>query len=172
MNASTISSYLQNTFWLLIPILAFNIIFMKNLPHVYQRNVFWKNVPAWVGVPENLFRLPIFLLPLIMRFEVSSPSQKLGFWLYAVGTLLYFAAWGMQISFPRSTWSKSTGGFMAPAYTPILWLTGIGLIGDSLTIQGIPYKSYLYFCLVGVFLVFHNLHTWIIRVRQSKIKFS
>jgi hypothetical protein len=167
MKLSVAFPYFQNTFWLLIPILVFNIIFIKKLPPVYQADIFWENIPAWVGIPENLLRILIFLLLLVMRLEISSKRQELGAWLYAVGTLLYFAAWSAQISFPESVWSSSMIGFMAPAYTPIFWLTGLGLIGNSLTISRIPYKPSLYFYFIGIFLVFHNLHAHIVYVRQS-----
>src|ERR1039457_5181139 len=126
--------YLQNTFWLSLPILVFNIVFVRRLPRPYQMDIFWKNIPSWIGVPENLCRVPVFLLPLVMRFGEASPNQKLGVGLYTVGVLLYFAAWGAQISMPRSAWSVSAAGFMGPSYTRLIWLAGIALIGKSLTI--------------------------------------
>lgn len=158
----SILTYFANTFWLLVPILAFNLVFAKYLPYAYGKNVFWKNIPAWIGMPENLLRLLVCLLPLVMRLRISTPNQKLGLWLYVVGTLIYFAAWGAQIAFPKSRWSLSTAGFMAPACTPVLWLTGIGLMGDSLTIPKMPYSPWVYWCLAGIFLVFHNIHAWLV----------
>jgi hypothetical protein len=124
MNTSEILPYFQNTFWLLLPILAFNIVFTKRLPRAYQVDVFWQNIPPWISVPENLSRLFVFLLPLIMRFGSTSPRQQLGVCLYLGGILLYFASWWAQISLPESKWSTSTAGFMGPSYTPILWLAG------------------------------------------------
>src|ERR1035441_7978385 len=98
MNTSEILPYFQNTFWLLLPILAFNIVFTKRLPRAYLMEAFWKDIPPWIGVPENLSRIPVFVLPVIMRFGATSPSQQVGVWLYIGGTLLYFASWWAQIS--------------------------------------------------------------------------
>jgi hypothetical protein len=166
MNTSEILPYFQNTFWLLLPILAFNVIFVKRLPRAYQTDVFWKNIPSWIGVPENLFRLLVFCLPLIMRFGSTMASERLGLWLYLGGTLIYFASWWAQISLPESKWSTSAAGFMGPSYTPILWLAGIGLIGDSLTMPGVPYKPWVYPCVAVIFLAFHNLHAWRVHARH------
>ena len=76
MKTTDILLYFQNLFWLILPVLAFNVIFIKYLPQAYQMDAFWENIPSWIGVPENLFRLPAFILPLILRFEISSPANK------------------------------------------------------------------------------------------------
>jgi hypothetical protein len=167
MNTSEILPYFQNTFWLLLPIFAFNIIFVKRLPPAYQLDVFWKDIPTWISVPENLSRTLVFLLPVIMRFGLTSPAQKLGGWLYVGGTLVYFASWWAQISSPDGKWSTSTAGFMGPSFTPIMWLAGIGLIGDSLTVPKVPYKPWLYPCVAVIFVVFHNLHAWRVHAHHS-----
>jgi len=167
MNTSEILPYFQNTFWLLLPIIAFNVVFVRRLPRRYQTEVFWKNIPSWISVPENLSRLLVFLLPLIMRFGPTSPSQQLGCWLYIGGISLYFASWGAQIFWPESPWSTSAAGFMGPSYTPILWLAGIGLIGDSLTIPKVPCRSWVYPVVAIIFLVFHNLHAWLVHARHG-----
>jgi hypothetical protein len=165
MKATGVLPYFQNVFWLLLPILVFNVLAAGSLPRAYQMDVFWRDIPPWIAVPENLFRLPVFLLPLILRLEVATPSQRLGAVLYLAGTLTYGAAWGIQIALPGSAWSLSAAGFMAPAYTPAVWLAGIGLIGESSTIPGLPYRPWVYFGLAGVFLAFHNLHAWLVHAR-------
>jgi hypothetical protein len=167
MNTSEILPYLKNAFWLLLPILAFNLIFVKRLPRAYQTDVFWKNIPSWISVPENLFRLLVFCLPLIMRFGSTKASERFGLGLYLTGTLLYFASWWAQISWPGSKWSIRAAGFMAPSYTPILWLAGISLIGDSLTISSVPYRPWVYPIVTVIFLGLHNLHAWRVHARAS-----
>jgi len=167
MKRNAIPPYLANCFWLLLPILAFNAIFAKYLPPQYQSASFWNNIPAWIAIPENLLRLPVFLLPVMMRFPVSSLRRTLGLALYIAGTSIYFAAWAMQIAFPESSCATSILGFMAPAYTPILWIVGIGLIGNTAIFHPLPYQPWIYFSLSGLFLVFHNLHTWLVYTRQS-----
>lgn len=167
MKVANFLPYFANVFWLLLPILAFNILFMRYLPNDYQMDVFWKNIPGRIGTPENLLRFPVFLLPLVMRLQISTPSQKLGFGLYVAGALVYFITWGVQIMFPRTTWSTSMVGFMSPAFTPALFLAGIGFIGDTLTIPKVPYTPWIYWGLSGVFLVFHNLHAALVFTRKG-----
>lgn len=158
MANSRVLSFLRNCFWLLLPILAFNMIFMRQLPAAYQMQVFWKVIPKAIGVPENILRTLIMILPAFMRLQLSTPRQKLGLWLYLAGLLVYFSSWAALIAAPQSAWSTSAAGFMAPAYTPILWLSGIGLIGDELHFQRIHFKPWMYWALSALFLIFHNLH--------------
>jgi hypothetical protein len=152
----------SNTFWLLVPILAFNIVFVRQLPPAYQMDMFWRDIPTWIGTPENILRTIIFLLPLVMCLRAITPAERAGFVIYIFGTLIYFAAWGALILFPQNPWSRSAAGFMAPAYTPALFLVGISLIGDTLTIPGLLYSPWIYRVFAALFLIFHNLHAWIV----------
>jgi hypothetical protein len=93
-----------------------------------------------------------------MRLRVSTSSQKLGLGLYLTGLLIYFASWAVLIVFPQCAWSTSEIGFMAPAYTPIVWLAGIGLIGTELLFLRVRFKPWIYWTLSALFIVFHNLH--------------
>ena len=158
MTFSKILSYLCNCFWLLAPILVFNLLFATQLPAAYQINVFWKDIPKAISVPENLFRTLVMIFPLFMRLRVSTPGQKLGLGVYLAGLLCYFASWTALIAAPWSSWSMSATGFVAPAYTPIVWLTGIGMIGDELWIPRVPFRSWMYWTISALFLLFHNLH--------------
>lgn len=162
-----ITALLPNTFWLPVPILAFNIVFVSSLPATFQMGVFWRNIPAWIGTPENVFRCFVLLLPLIMRLGAITHTQRAGLVIYFFGTLLYFAAWGALILFPNSSWSRSAAGFMAPAYTPSLWLAGISLIGATSTIPGLPYSPWIYRLFAALFLIFHNLHAWTVFRRED-----
>jgi len=100
----------------------------------------------------------VMLLPAFMRLRVSTSSQKLGLGLYLTGLLIYFASWAVLIVFPQCAWSTSEIGFMAPAYTPIVWLAGIGLIGTELLFLRVRFKPWIYWTLSALFIVFHNLH--------------
>jgi hypothetical protein len=160
-------SLLANTFWLLLPILAFNLIFMRYLPSAYKTDAFWKDIPGWISIPENILRIVVMILPMVMRFGISAPSQRAGLCLYLIGTALYFTSWWVQIACPASAWSTSAAGFLAPAYTPVVWLAGIALIGNSLTISGIPYSPRIYLLFSSMFLFFHNLHTWMVYSRNG-----
>jgi len=156
-----IFSYFQNCFLLLLPILAWNVIFMKVLPPQFQKTIFWHNIPKYIKFPENILRIVVFVFPLLMKFSLSEPHQKLGLMLYIFGVCLYFFSWVAQIYFPQSAWSKSCWGFTAPAYTTIIWFIGIGLIGSSLFIK-IPYHYSVYLIISALFVIFHSAHVYIV----------
>ena len=70
-------------------------------------------------------------------------------------------AWVLLVYFPQSAWSTSLIDSTAAAWTSLIWLIGIGLIGDSLYIP-IPYRSWVYIGLSVIFAVFHTLHAVIV----------
>ena len=71
------------------------------------------------------------MLMAVMPLRLTTRTQKTGLALYGFGTLVYFGSW-LTLMYPISSeWPSSAIGFLAPAYTPLLWLAGIGLIGDS-----------------------------------------
>jgi hypothetical protein len=116
-----------NCLWLLIPILAWNAIFSSKLAHPAFE--FDEAVPRWVLLLENLLRFAVFVLPLLMPLRWDTAQSKIGIVVYAMGLLIYFASWVPLMVAPESAWSNSLFGFLAPAYTPLIWLIGMGLIG-------------------------------------------
>jgi leucyl aminopeptidase len=70
------------------------------------------------------------------------------------------------INFPNSGWSNSIIGFTAPAYTPLFWLMGIGLIGNSFYFN-LPYRPWYYISTSILFLIFHNFHAFTIYSRTQ-----
>ncbi len=164
MKFRSIQKYFLNCFLLTIPILVWDFIFTNQLPKAYQPEIFWNNIPSFITYGENISRIVMFVFISLMPLKVLSVTQKKGFALYVAGTLAYFASWLILIFNPNSSWSKTVMGLLAPAYTPLFWLIGIGLIGNSLYFN-IPYKRWLYFTIVIVFLIFHNWHTYLIYFR-------
>ena len=162
MAPSTWIQYAQNCMWLVVPLLLLNVVLMRRLPKAYQAEVFWREIPSWIKVGENLTRTLVFVLPLFMRLDLS---QGAGLLLYLIGTVVYSLAWLAQIARPRSAWSTSPWGFLAPAYTPAIWLVGIALIGKTLFLP-IPYTPRIYVALSAVFLAFHNTHAAIVYRRN------
>ncbi|MEJ0011781.1 MAG: hypothetical protein WDM94_03955 [Bauldia sp.] len=157
--------YLRNCFWLIVPVLAFDLLFTGRLPAQFQMENFWRDIPAFVGVPENIFRTVVLVLPVLMPLDVVSARQRAGLALYLAGIAVYLAAWVALIACPDSGWSLSAAGQLAPAYTPALWLGGIGLVGGRLFVARIPYRYWMYLALSAVFLVFHVTHTAIVFAR-------
>jgi hypothetical protein len=94
-----------------------------------------------------------------LGLSLQTKYQKLGFVIYLVGILLYFSSWAAQIYLPNSTWSSSIFGFMAPAYTTIIWFIGIGLVGRESFLK-IPHTTSIYIFLSIIFVLFHSYHSY------------
>lgn len=116
-----------NCFWLLVPILVWNILFVDKLTHVTFAAD--ENVPAWLLIMETIFRVGVFLIPLFLQMQSKTQHSQTGWILYTIGILIYFLSWLPLMIAPESAWSNHVLGVTAPAYTPLLWLLGIGLIG-------------------------------------------
>ena len=158
MKIDTIKKYLLNCFLLTLPIMIWNIILTDQLPKEFQSDIFWKHIPVFLTYGENISRALVFMLTLLMPLSISTITQKKGLYLYVGGIILYFASWLALIYFPNSSWSNNIFGFMAPAYTPLIWLLGIGLIGNSFYFN-LPYKRLVFIFPSLIFLLFHNYHT-------------
>lgn len=156
-----IRKYLSNCFLLLIPLFLWNIILVGYLPQTYSPDIFWKDIPNWIGYSENILRILVFAFPVIMIFSLKTRLQKIGFGIYLVGSIIYFLSWILVIIYPQSNWTTSLIGFMAPAYTTLIFFIGIGLIGNKAYFR-FPYLSKLYIFLSILFVMFHSLHTYII----------
>ena len=156
------TQYAQNCMWLAAPIMLLNVALMRRLPKAYQAELFWRDIPSWIKAGENVTRTLVFALPLFMRLDLS---QTAGLLLYVIGTVVYSLAWVAQIARPNGAWSTSPWGFLAPAYTPAIWLVAIGVIGRSLLLP-IPYTPWIYVALSAVFLAFHNAHAAIVYRRN------
>ncbi len=164
MIGKQILQYALNCFILLIPIFLWNILFATSLPRGYSMEFFWKDIPPIVGTTENILRIIAFFLPLLMPLTIKTTSQKIGLGIYLAGVAIYFLSWIMQIYYPDSTWSSSLFGFLAPAYTTIIWFIGIGLIGNKLFIK-IPYNPIIYITISAVFVFVHTTHAYIVYTR-------
>lgn len=158
MNPKPAQNHFQSCFLLMLPILIWNLAVTNQLPNAFQPELFWNDIPVWLTYGENGSRLLIFVLTLLMPLRFSSRTQKNGLFLYIAGILIYFATWLALIYFPHSSWSTSMPGFMAPAFTPLLWLTGIGLIGNSFYFT-LPFSRWIFILSSLLFLAFHNFHT-------------
>lgn len=135
-----------NCFWLILPLLAWNLVYGPKLTD--PRITSDANSPAWLLIAENITRIGVFILPLLMPLQFKEPLSKLGLVIYIVGTLIYFASWLPLLFAPASAWSNSIFGLLAPRLTPFLCFLGIALIGDSWT----------YAVLAVVFTAFHTWH--------------
>jgi hypothetical protein len=93
------------------------------------------------------------------RAFFQNKVTKIELGLYVLGTILYFSSWAAHIYFPETAWSQILLGFMAPAYTTIIWLIGIGLIGQYSFFK-IPHISLYYIIASIYFVIVHSLHPY------------
>jgi hypothetical protein len=143
--AVTVELRWLNCWWLMVPLLAWNLILAPQM--TAEKIISDANSPLWLLVAENLTRVLVFGLPLLLPLQMRDNYGKVGLAIYLLGTLLYFVSWMPLLWSPTSLWSQSAIGFLAPRLTPFLPFLGIALVGRSL-----PYA------LVAVLFVF--LHTW------------
>lgn len=150
--------FLSNGYIPIIPILAWNALFVSSLPPAFDPKSFNNGIPSAIMVGENLFRAAVFLLPLFFKLNISTSIGKAGLIVYIGGTSLYFLSWLIQIIAPNSLWSTSLLGFTAPAYTPIVWLVGLSLMADSYYFKATYSKWHLILPSIA-FSFFHVYHT-------------
>ncbi len=152
----------RNAYVPLLPVLVWHLVFAGRLPQAYQPESFNSGVPWLVLAGENIFRLVIFALPLFARLDLLQSRAKKGLWLYVVGLSLYFLSWLALIYAPASNWSSGLLGFVAPAYTPVIWLVGLSWMIDGYYWATIKYAVWHYLVPVLLFAGFHVVHAWLV----------
>jgi hypothetical protein len=158
--------YLKNVGWLLVPVFVWNAALSSRLPPAFSPAVFWRDIPAFLSATENWLRVVLFALPFFAPFELSARPQRVGLALDGVGMAVYFASWFPLIAAPDSSWSHSAVGFLAPAYTPLLWLLGLALLMQRLFWRS-PYRWWHYLALSLGFLGAHVRHVAIVFSRLT-----
>jgi hypothetical protein len=158
---------LRNGALLIVPPMAISFGLWTALPAAYGPDLFWKGIPGWLALLENLFRLLAFGLPGILYFGRKESGQRLGWLLYAGGLVLYLTSYALQVMLPHSGWSQSLIGFTAPAWSTLFWLAGIGLICAKSWLP-IPWHRAIYLCGAFLFLMFHVGHTGLVFYSQIR----
>jgi hypothetical protein len=106
------------------------------------------NVPSWILILETILRVIVFALPLLLPLQLKDQWSKMGLTVYIVGTLIYFGSWLPLVYRPNTQWSTTALGLLAPAYTPLILLIGLGLVGHS----------WVYVLLSVLFILVHTVH--------------
>ncbi len=135
-----------NCFWLLIPLLLWNIILGPRIND--ERIISDAFSPIWLLALENITRMVVFALPLLIPLRLNDRLSKAGLSLFIAGTIIYFASWLPLLLAPTSTWSQSASGLLAPRLTPLLPFFSIALLG----------RNWLYATASVVFIFAHTLH--------------
>ncbi len=142
--------HLLNGFLLIVPLLIWNILLGPKItdPHIASD----ANSPQWLLIAENITRIAVFALPLLMPLprgvEWQSSLVRAGLAVYVFGSLIYFVSWLPLLLAPDSAWSSSTIIWLAPRLTPFLCFLGIAMIG----------QSWSYALLSALFIFFHTWH--------------
>lgn len=156
--------YLKNAGWLLVPVLLWNSALSSRLPNAFTAEAFMFSIPPLLSAAENVLRIAVFALPFFPPFELAINSQKVGVAVYGVGLAIYFISWLPLIAAPASWWSTSAVGFLAPAYTPLVWLLGLALLMRRLHWPS-RYRWWYYVVLSIGFLGVHIGHVAIVFAR-------
>ena len=167
MSETDLIGYVLNCGLLTVPILLWNVVLARFLPPALASNEFSRDIPRLVTYGESTLRIVVMVLPFLMPFDVATVSQRNGLQWFVAGTILYFLAWVPLMVAPQSRWSTSWLGFAAPAYTPIVWLTGLGLIGRKLYVPS-PFSWWMYVWLACAFVILHVGHTSIVYARNYR----
>jgi hypothetical protein len=114
--------YLVNCGLLTVPILVWNAVFTRYLPASLASSDFNRDISTLLLFTENTLRIAVMIIPFLMPLNVASAVQRRGLWLFVLGVLLYMFTWVPLMIAPESAWSTSRAGFLAPAYTPLVWL--------------------------------------------------
>lgn len=137
---------LLNGFWLLLPLLAWNLALGSRL--TLEAVISDAHSPKWLLMAENITRILVFALPLLLPLKFKSAWNKTGLAVYVLGTLIYFASWLLLLLAPASVWSQSAAGLLAPRLTPFIPFLGIAMVCNA----------WPYGVISAVFIFFHTWH--------------
>jgi len=156
MNFINISlKYINNCFLFYIPILLFNILFFKKLPSHYL-----KNISHPIVIMETITRIIIIAFSIIMAINIKNKIEKTGLIMYIIGIIIYFTSYFIEIYASDTLFGRKLIFILAPYWTSVIWLMGIGLVGNRLFIN-IPYHFIAYLILSVVFAAIHTIHGYL-----------
>ena len=137
---------LLNCFLLQVPVLLWNFAFASKLPQDGFKTDHM--VSRAIRIPEHIFRIAVFLMPIVIPMQLNSLKSTIGFLIYSIGIILYFSSWIPLIYGPDSKWSTCLPGIMAPHVLPLIIFFGISLVGNSI----------IYSIISSLFIFFHTMH--------------
>ena len=171
MSETGLVRYVVSCGVLTVPIVVWNLALTRFLPPALASDEFSRDIPLLVMYGENTLRIAVMVLPFLMPLEVATAGQRRGMLLFVVGTIVYFLSWLPLMIMPESHWSTSWLGFVAPAYTPLVWLVGLGLIGRRFYLPS-AFRWWMYVGLACGFVAFHVTHTSIVYERNYQPRAS
>jgi len=150
-----IIKYINNCFLFFIPILLFNILFFKKLPPHYL-----KNISHPIIIMETITRIIVIAFSMIMVMNIQNKMEKIGLIIYVIGIIIYFTSYFIEIYAVNTLFGRNIIFILSPYWTSIIWLIGIGLVGNRLFIN-IPYHFSVYLILSVIFTTIHTIHGYL-----------
>ena len=95
-----------------------------------------------------------------MTIKLDDKIGKAGLIVYIIGVFIYFCSYFIVIKIPAISFHNNFIVLLSPYWTSVLWLIGIGLLGNKLFIN-IPYHYATYIIISIVFAVIHSIHGYI-----------
>jgi hypothetical protein len=161
-----VRAFFRNGAILIIPPMIITFGLWSFLPAAYGPELFWKDIPHWLGLLENCFRILVFALPGFLYFGKRELGQPLGWYLYVGGLVIYLISYLIQVFFPLGAFSQSLVGFTAPAWSTLAFFVGIGLVCKHSWLP-IPWYRTTYLVIVVLFLIFHVWHSGLVYFNLS-----
>jgi hypothetical protein len=156
----TITDVFKNGFWLTLPPLLLSLGLMRFLPTALTAEQFNQGMPQLLLIGENTMRIVMFALPAFFSIDLSTPLQRTGLIIYVLGVVLYSLSYLTQNFLPASAWSTSLIGFASTAYTNVIWLIGLGLLGEKFYFpDGLRYRPVYFIVPAVLFICLHVAHT-------------
>ena len=160
------SRYALSCGLLLIPAIAWNLVFTSMLMPPPAMTEFWRDIPAPLVAIENALRALVFGLPFVMPLQIETKLERRALLVFVLGTAVYFASWLALMFWPYSPWSSSLLGALAPAYMPILFLPSLAVLGKRL-FWGHFYRWWMYLPVCFGFLAVHITHGAFVYLRSA-----
>ena len=149
---------------LALPPLALSLALWSSLPPAYGPEIFWLDIPPWLGLTENALRVVVFALPAALRFDTTE-AHRAGWSVYAAGLALYAASYLLHVFWPGSAWALGAVGFTAPAWTTAVWFVGIAMVCRESWLP-IRWRWWLYLVPVVAFVSAHVAHAALVWSRR------
>jgi hypothetical protein len=151
---------LRNGLWLLVPPLLWNVLLWEQLPPEYSDPFVWDNIPEWILWMEQILRMLTFGLPFFLKLTPATPQKWLAWAFYLGGCLIYFASWLLVIHWEPNPGFVSWLTYLAPAYTPLIWLLGIFFLTRPWTVGQHWIRHFFLFAVV-LFCWVHTYHAYL-----------
>jgi hypothetical protein len=154
-----IADVMKNGIWLALPPLLFSLGLMSISQTALTAMEYNKGIPDFLMISEIIGRILVFSTPALFSVGLSTKIQKIGLGLYLAGLASYCLSYGTQNYLPDSAWSTSMIGFTASAYTNLIWMIGLGLMGDEFYFSKfLKYRPVFFIAPALVFVILHTAH--------------